>query len=413
MTSSRVQWPGDCLIRDLDYPQETGTCGFYSPSQVMDLIDASSQYKFFRPYVEGTPHGLPHVCIGGDAYGDMSTYFSPNDPIFFLHHCFVDFLWAIWQDCNDYDGANIASNSNGYDKSVTAMLEYDAMEAAGLSPGPKQISDTFDIYEDYDVSYEKGDFWINANVDGAGNCVSDEINDDWFYNERSESELEEDEKVEAEYRRSKRSSMSVSGAIWKNLKSKYPDAPIRGLVAEWAEEVCLYEQQQAGIDCPIPDELPDCDDFPVDPDTNDIVISLDEMIDSFNLTDCQIETRQHMYQWADIMAQKKFLCEGCYDPICGLRGIMQVGRCLFDSMDHDYSEESDSVADSVKALLVTARESARNNMAVLVLVVAALLILMAKRYLDSLSTSTSKANKVMLAEEEVGRAAATGYGAVF
>jgi len=272
-TSSRVQWPGDCLIRDLDYPQETGTCGFYSPSQVMDLIDASSQYKFFRPYVEGTPHGLPHVCIGGDAYGDMSTYFSPNDPIFFLHHCFVDFLWAIWQDCNDYDGANIASNSNGYDKSVTAILEYDAMEAAGLSPGPKQISDTFDIYEDYDVSYEKGDFWVNANVDGAGNCVSDEINDDWFYNERSESELDEDEKVEEEYRRSKRSSMSVSGAIWKNLKSKYPDAPIRGLVAEWAEEVCLYEQQQAGIDCPIPDELPDCDDFPVDPDTNDIVIS--------------------------------------------------------------------------------------------------------------------------------------------
>ncbi len=67
---------GNCLIRDLDYPEETVTCAFYSPSQLMDLIDASSQYKFFRPYIEGTPHGLPHVCIGGDAYGDIenSTY---------------------------------------------------------------------------------------------------------------------------------------------------------------------------------------------------------------------------------------------------------------------------------------------------------------------------------------------------
>merc|ERR1719461_544948 len=187
----------------------------------------------------------------------------------------------------------------------------------------------------------------------------------------------QDEKVEAEYRRSKRSSMDVSRAIWKNLKDKYPDDPLPELVAEWAEEVCLYEQQEAGFECPIPDELPDCDDFPVDPDTNDIVISLDEMIDSFNLTECQIETRQHMYQWADIMAQKRFLCEGCYDPICGIRGVMQVGRCLFDSMEHDDADddEQESVKDAVMAVLVTARDSAQSNASVLVLLVAAILIL--------------------------------------
>merc|ERR1719461_1098270 len=209
----------------------------------------------------------------------------------------------------------------------------------------------------------------------------------------------QDEKVEAEYRRSKRSSMSVSGAIWKNLKEKYPDAPIRGLVAEWAEEVCLYEQQQAGIDCPIPDELPDCSSFPVDPDTNDIIISMDEMID-FNLTDCQITTRQHLYNWADIMSQKRFLCEGCYDPICGIRGIMDVGRCLFDSMEHDDAEQAQSVhvADSVRALLVTATEGARNNTAVLVLVVAALAMLAAKRWLDAVAASKPK---VLFTETEV------------
>jgi len=179
-------------------------------------------------------------------------------------------------------------------------------------------------------------------------------------------------------------------------------------VAEWAEEVCLYEQQQAGIDCPIPDELPDCDDFPVDPDTNDIVISLDEMIDSFNLTECQIETRQHMYQWADIMAQKKFLCEGCYDPICGLRGVMQVGRCLFDSMEHDDAEddEEETVKDAMMALLVTARESAQSNASLVVLVVAAALIFAAKQWLDSMKMNDGKKGSKLNGVD-------TGYGAVF
>merc|ERR1719474_1002508 len=377
-TSSRIQ-SGDCLIRDLDYPQETGVCGFYGPAQLMDLIDATGQYKFFRPYLEGTPHGLPHVCIGGDAYGDMATYFSPNDPIFYLHHCFVDFLYAIWQDCNDFDGATINSNSNGYDKSVTATLDFDALEAAGVSPGAKQIADTFE-----------------------------------FYDEPVSAELEEEYKGQ---KRSKRGSLSVSQAIWKNLREKYPDAPTRGLVAEWAEEVCLYEQQQAGIDCPIPDELPDCSSFPVDSDTNDIVISLDEMLD-FNLTDCQSTTRQHMYHWADIMAQKRFLCEGCYDPICGLRGIMDVGRCLFDSMEQDDDDEllaAESVADSVKALLVTARDGVQSNAAVLVLVVAAALILAAKRCRDA--TATASKGKVaeteMAAKRRSAVAAAGAYGAVY
>src|SRR5215813_14044358 len=42
--------------------------------------------------LEGRPHGGVHVFVGGDM-GDM---ISPRDPIFFLHHCNVDRLWARW-----------------------------------------------------------------------------------------------------------------------------------------------------------------------------------------------------------------------------------------------------------------------------------------------------------------------------
>jgi hypothetical protein len=38
-------------------------------------------------------HNRTHVWIGGT----MSGSDSPNDPLFFLHHCNIDRLWALWQ----------------------------------------------------------------------------------------------------------------------------------------------------------------------------------------------------------------------------------------------------------------------------------------------------------------------------
>jgi len=49
------------------------------------------------PTVDGNSppntHNRVHVWVGGS----MSPGTSPNDPVFFLHHCFVDKLWADWQ----------------------------------------------------------------------------------------------------------------------------------------------------------------------------------------------------------------------------------------------------------------------------------------------------------------------------
>ena len=38
-------------------------------------------------------HNRVHLWIGGN----MAPMTSPNDPVFFLHHCFVDKIWADWQ----------------------------------------------------------------------------------------------------------------------------------------------------------------------------------------------------------------------------------------------------------------------------------------------------------------------------
>ena len=43
-------------------------------------------------------HGPGHGWVGG-LMGEPPT--SPNDPVFFLHHCGVDMIWALWQITHD------------------------------------------------------------------------------------------------------------------------------------------------------------------------------------------------------------------------------------------------------------------------------------------------------------------------
>ncbi|KAG9193814.1 tyrosinase [Alternaria panax] len=40
------------------------------------------------------PHGLGHTGVGGDI---RDIYSSPNDPLFWLHHIQLDYMWALWQ----------------------------------------------------------------------------------------------------------------------------------------------------------------------------------------------------------------------------------------------------------------------------------------------------------------------------
>lgn len=59
-----------------------------------------SAHKSFRNWLEGwkpgrgpAMHNQVHVWVGGS----MLPMQSPNDPVFFLHHCNVDRIWASWQ----------------------------------------------------------------------------------------------------------------------------------------------------------------------------------------------------------------------------------------------------------------------------------------------------------------------------
>lgn len=119
-----VSGPGDTfvprpggLIRELgsnpNFGAGIGVPAFPAAAQVTDAIQSLPVYdtapwrttsaNSFRNRIEGwlalagengsQLHNRVHIWVGGD----MGPGTSPNDPVFFLHHCNIDRLWALWQ----------------------------------------------------------------------------------------------------------------------------------------------------------------------------------------------------------------------------------------------------------------------------------------------------------------------------
>ncbi|TXS34386.1 tyrosinase family protein [Streptomyces sp. ms191] len=65
--------------------------------ETYDTAPWNSSSDGFRNHLEGwrgvNLHNRVHVWVGGQ----MGTGVSPNDPVFWLHHAFIDKLWADWQ----------------------------------------------------------------------------------------------------------------------------------------------------------------------------------------------------------------------------------------------------------------------------------------------------------------------------
>lgn len=51
------------------------------------------QYRANYNALEYT-HGNVHIFVGGDMY---DPYTSGNDPLFYLHHSFVDYIWEMYR----------------------------------------------------------------------------------------------------------------------------------------------------------------------------------------------------------------------------------------------------------------------------------------------------------------------------
>ena len=96
-------------IRRGDGPNDTS----HIPSWVS--FDALSRegYSEFCFTLETLAHNEGHVWVGGEKLspqiaGDMTEMYAPRDPVFFLHHCNIDRIWAQWQGARNRFGTGEA-----------------------------------------------------------------------------------------------------------------------------------------------------------------------------------------------------------------------------------------------------------------------------------------------------------------
>ncbi|KAK9701191.1 hypothetical protein K7432_011831 [Basidiobolus ranarum] len=100
-----------CLQREWDSGRKISA--FWSPESINYFIKYSDGFDDLRNNIEPGPHATVHNNIGGD----FQYMTSANDPIFFLHHAFIDKIWADWQilhpsQAYDYSGINLVGGRN-------------------------------------------------------------------------------------------------------------------------------------------------------------------------------------------------------------------------------------------------------------------------------------------------------------
>jgi tyrosinase len=75
------------------FPISAAPPGLNNQAQTLSLGGPSNTFKLFRT-MEVDPHGSAHTSFEGPIDTPAT---APKDPLFFLLHCNVDRLWAIWQ----------------------------------------------------------------------------------------------------------------------------------------------------------------------------------------------------------------------------------------------------------------------------------------------------------------------------
>jgi len=81
-----------CLARNND-DSRTSNCN----QAYVDQCNSASDYPSMATCAEGGPHAWGHNGIGSVM---QDTFASPSDPVFWLHHLFVDRNFRIWQNQN-------------------------------------------------------------------------------------------------------------------------------------------------------------------------------------------------------------------------------------------------------------------------------------------------------------------------
>jgi tyrosinase len=99
---------------------------------VVDYCNRFSSYRDMAACSEGQAHAFGHNGVGAVM---LDMYASPGDPIFYLHHAFVDHSYRIWQ--NQDPSRITAAGMNGNDVSGQPLTLNTGVFMNGIRPDVK------------------------------------------------------------------------------------------------------------------------------------------------------------------------------------------------------------------------------------------------------------------------------------
>jgi tyrosinase len=112
----------------------------YDTGPFWDMRSNSGFRNIAEGWIGPGMHNLVHLWVGGS----MLPMTSPNDPVFWLHHCFIDKLWADWQARHKKEagyqpylpsaGANLGHNLND-------EMAFDVPNMVGKTVRPADVLD--------------------------------------------------------------------------------------------------------------------------------------------------------------------------------------------------------------------------------------------------------------------------------
>lgn len=95
----------------------------------LDPIFTDTDFFTFKTQIEGTPHNNVHSYIGGTLGG----YASALDPLFWMHHCMVDYCWAKWNLELGNNNTNVATWIDHVDSHFVDAAGNPTTDTAGIT----------------------------------------------------------------------------------------------------------------------------------------------------------------------------------------------------------------------------------------------------------------------------------------
>ncbi|KAF8264723.1 Di-copper centre-containing protein [Lactarius quietus] len=124
------------LLEFISDPQKEANTSFVA-SVIENILETpTGDFKGFQTALEAWegPHSAVHLIVGGDLAGNCpenassncipGPKWSPNDPLFFMHHAMIDKIWYDWQHRDPENAKSFSGGSTQALDNVASFTQY-------------------------------------------------------------------------------------------------------------------------------------------------------------------------------------------------------------------------------------------------------------------------------------------------